>query len=275
MMRNVVGLVATSALAVILLAHPAPALPGQGAICNVAKETGARETSAGCVAFIHLAANDDTAAMYAAQKLCDETGDKSPLEQRAPQCSIVVDWARRQPIKDISILTDALTNRCWAHILLGEGEPAKRDCADALAAEQENERGGRSKQDAHLIYAAKGALESLLGKYQDALDNENTAADYLTSPDPGYAYIFHNRGLTYRDLGQFDSALDDFNLSIRLDHGYMPAYLARGLEYERRGDLARAKDDFSKAIALPAGDFDFGHQKHATAEAHLKSLMGK
>jgi tetratricopeptide (TPR) repeat protein len=269
-----VGLVATSAFA-ILLAHPATTLPGQSTICDVAKKTGARGTSARCITFIQIAGNDDSAAMYAAQKLCDATGDKSPLQQRAPQCSIVVDWARRQPIKDLFILTDALTNRCWVHILLGEDEPAKRDCADALAAEQENERGGRGRNDAHLVYAAKGALESLLGNYKDALSNENTAADYLTSPDPSYAYIFHNRGLTYTKLGQFDSALEDFDLSIRLDHDYMPAYLARGLEYERRGDLAHAKDDFNKAIALPAGDFDFGHEKRATAEAHLKSLMGK
>jgi tetratricopeptide (TPR) repeat protein len=227
---------------------------------------------------LQLAANDAEqrrlAEVGAAERLCDETGDKSPLGQRAQQCTIAADFARET--KTLYSLTEALTNRCWVHILLKEADLAKPDCADALAAEQENERhGADATRYGHAVYAARAALQSLLGNHKGAIEDDNTAIDYITSPDPSYAYIFTNRGLTYVDLGQFDTALDDYNQAIRLDRKYMPAYLERGLEYERRGDTQHARDDFEKAVALPAEDYDFGHEKHATAETHLKALSGK
>jgi tetratricopeptide (TPR) repeat protein len=276
MARLLIFLATTMALAATRHAEAATTM-GRDRGCAVDR-CDAQETTAHGVKPLRFAESDqerqDNAVRAAADRLCSETGDKSPLEQRAQQCTIVVDFARAHKI--LYSLTEGLTNRCWAHVLLKETELAKPDCADALAAEQENERHGwDATRYGHAVYAAKAALQSLLGNDKGALEDDGTAIDYITSPEPGYAYIFTNRGLTYVDLGQFDNALDDYNQAIRLDRKYMPAYLYRGLEYERRGDTQHAQEDFEKAAALPAEDYDFGHEKHAKAEAHLKALAGK
>ncbi|MGB6345009.1 MAG: tetratricopeptide repeat protein [Xanthobacteraceae bacterium] len=275
MVRNVIFLAAAATVTAHILVHPAIAFQSRNAVCAVMKKSGDRGLSNGCAGLIQLVQEEDYETLiYPAFKLCEETGDKSPLERRTQQCAIPIDWARAH--NEYSILTQALTDRCWVHILLNEAEPAKPDCAAALAAEQAYERkGGNAADYAHAVYAANAALQSLLEDFKGALDDENTAVDYITSPAPGYAYIFSNRGLTYTYLKQFDDALDDFNQAIRLDSKYMPAYLNRGLEYERRGDPQHAKEDFSTAVALPAEDYDFGHEKHDKAAAHLKALTGK
>jgi tetratricopeptide (TPR) repeat protein len=274
MARNLILLAVAATVTAHILVYPAIAFQSRNAVCAVMKESGDRGQSSGCAGLIQLVQEEDWPLIYPAFKLCQETGDKSPIERRAQQCAIPIDWARVH--NKYSVLTEALTDRCWVHILLNEAEPAKPDCAAALTAEQAYERkGGNAADYAHAAYAANAALKSLLGDFKGALDDENTAVDYITSPEPGYAYIFSNRGLTHTDLKQFDDALDDFNQAIRLDSKYMPAYLNRGLEYERRGDQQHAKEDFSAAVALPVEDYDFGHEKHDKAAAHLKALTGK
>jgi tetratricopeptide (TPR) repeat protein len=277
MARVLINLAATIGLVAVWHAASATTIPGRDLGCTVGT-CDAHVTTTFGGKLLRFAESEQErqhdAIRAAADLLCSETGDKSPLEQRAQQCTIVVDFAREHKI--LYSLAEALTNRCWAHIMLKEVELANPDCAGALEAEQENERHGEdATRFAHAVYAAKAVLQSLLGNDKGALEDDNTAIDYITSPDPGYAYIFTNRGLTYVDLGQFDSALDDYNQAIRLDRKYMPGYLARGLEYERRGDTRHAQEDFEKALALPAEEYDLGHEKHAKAEAHLKALSGK
>jgi tetratricopeptide (TPR) repeat protein len=275
MARNLFLFIVASTVAAHVFVHPAIAFQSQNAVCAIVKKFGDHGRSVGCAGLIQLVQEEDYGTrIYPAFKLCQETGDKSPIERRGQQCAIAIDWARVH--NEYSIMTEALTDRCWVHVLLDEAEPAKLDCAAALAAEQAYERkGGNAADYAHAVYAAKAALQSMLGDFKGAIDDENTAVDYITSPKPSYAYIFSNRGLTHTDLKQFDDALDDFNQAIRLDSKYMPAYLNRGLEYERRGDVQHAKEDFSTAVALPAEDYDFGHEKHDRAAAHLKALTGK
>ena len=67
---------------------------------------------------------------------------------------------------------------------------------------------------------------------------------------PDYAEAYYNRGLAYRDRGDFDRAIEDFNEAIELNHDYVDAYYNRGLAYRSVGMADRSIADLTKAIEL-------------------------
>src|SRR5215831_10001930 len=74
----------------------------------------------------------------------------------------------------------------------------------------------------------------------------------------------NNRGTIYRQMGELDRAIADFNEAIRLDPKYTAAYTNRGRTYELKGDSERARVDFKAALALPQ-KYDNGKWAHDTA----------
>ena len=61
---------------------------------------------------------------------------------------------------------------------------------------------------------------------------------------------YNNRGYAYRDKGDTDRAIADFNEAIRLDPKNAIAYTNRGLAYGDKGDTDRAIADLTEAIRL-------------------------
>jgi tetratricopeptide (TPR) repeat protein len=60
---------------------------------------------------------------------------------------------------------------------------------------------------------------------------------------------YHNRGITYKQLGLFDEALADFTQAITIDPNYAEAYYNRHLTYLQRGhagDDRAAKADMDR-----------------------------
>jgi len=89
--------------------------------------------------------------------------------------------------------------------------------------------------------------------YTGKCSDPQKAIEYLDSAikmKPDYAEAFHNRGIAYYDLGQYERAIEDYNESIRLnpDEGY--AYHNRGNTYNKLGQYQRAIEDFNEAIRL-------------------------
>ncbi len=58
------------------------------------------------------------------------------------------------------------------------------------------------------------------------------------------------QALAHYDKGEFEAALEDFDLAIRLDKGYDEAYNGRGWASYKLGDCEAALEDFDQAIAL-------------------------
>ena len=78
---------------------------------------------------------------------------------------------------------------------------------------------------------------------------EDDCTDVLDEGEPGsrdLAEAFTSRGFGYKQGGQYDRALEDFNQAIVLDPTYLPAYYQRALLYRQRGDFERAQRDFDK-----------------------------
>lgn len=64
----------------------------------------------------------------------------------------------------------------------------------------------------------------------------------------------HNRGVTYRDLGQHARAVEDFSMAIDLYPAFAEAYLLRGFCYAELNQMAHADADIRRAFELgPVG----------------------
>src|SRR5262249_44383457 len=57
------------------------------------------------------------------------------------------------------------------------------------------------------------------------------------------AGAFYNRGLCYRDLKDYDKAIQDFSAAIRLDSKNPAIFTDRGIAYIAKGDYDKAIED--------------------------------
>jgi len=55
-------------------------------------------------------------------------------------------------------------------------------------------------------------------------------------------------------MGDYQSAIADYNRAIEIDPAYQQAYARRGWAYLQLEDFAKAEADFDKALALAPGD---------------------
>src|SRR5271166_4562274 len=69
-------------------------------------------------------------------------------------------------------------------------------------------------------------------------------------PPRRLAIAFNNRAVAYKAKGDFDHALQDYDVSIELDPYAANHYNNRGIIYRIKGDLTRAIGEYGKAIAL-------------------------
>ena len=97
------------------------------------------------------------------------------------------------------------------------------------------------------------AYNNRANAYREKGDKDRALADYNEAIrlDPKYALAYFSRGSFYGNiLGDKDRALADYNEAIRLDPKYAPAYNNRGNNYSGRGDNGRALADLDEAIRL-------------------------
>ena len=59
-----------------------------------------------------------------------------------------------------------------------------------------------------------------------------------------------NRGVAYRNLGEWDKAIADYTKAIELDPKYAEAYCDRGVSYSNLGQWEKAISDYSSAIRI-------------------------
>jgi protein O-mannosyl-transferase len=68
------------------------------------------------------------------------------------------------------------------------------------------------------------------------------------------AYL--NRGLAYGDRGEFDRAMEDFDMALTINPRYGEAHLNRGMAFVAKGQFDRALEDYNAAIAAKPGYID-------------------
>ena len=92
----------------------------------------------------------------------------------------------------------------------------------------------------------------------DKKDFDGAIGDYglalkLYPADPDY---LNSRGAAYEAKNDLDHALTDYNAAIKADPKAVNAYNSRGAAYQRKGDFARAAADYSEVTRLQPDNID-------------------
>ena len=91
---------------------------------------------------------------------------------------------------------------------------------------------------------AQGLLRS--GQYEEAIPQ----FDVVIRLVPDFAEAYHGRGLAYYNEEQIDKAIADFDKAIDLKPEYADAYRNRGVLYMNRGQLTLGVPDLRRALQL-------------------------
>jgi tetratricopeptide (TPR) repeat protein len=96
------------------------------------------------------------------------------------------------------------------------------------------------------------AYNKLGSVYRDKGDLDRAIANYdeAVARDPRYADPYYKRGRSYFEKGDVDRAIADYGEAVKLNPNFVDAYNSRGLRYSDKGDLDHAIADFGRMIAL-------------------------
>jgi tetratricopeptide (TPR) repeat protein len=173
---------------------------------------------------------------------------------------VAIEAQTQLPTKDILNLSagtrahpnDGKNRRVQGSDPIGKSSPANGDdCAasgrDGIAA-CDRVIASRKFTGRRLAFAHynRGLAWLEMGEYDRAI------ADFDVSVrlDPTSAWTFNNRGSAWYAKADFDRAIADFDQAIRLDPEYALAYNNRGEVWKHRADFPRAIADYRQAIAL-------------------------
>lgn len=119
----------------------------------------------------------------------------------------------------------------------------------ALLSSLEN-RGAAADQLLSDALGNKGALYSGMRQYEKALPD----LDLAIKLNPQNPTNYLNRASAYMQLQKYDKAINDFNTGHQYDPDNPDILNNRGVCYLRLGDAKTALDDFSKSIAINSGN---------------------
>jgi tetratricopeptide (TPR) repeat protein len=97
-----------------------------------------------------------------------------------------------------------------------------------------------------LNYFRRGHAYFQIGQYQSAIEDYSRAIEL----DPSDARVYNSRGVSYDKLRQFERAVEDYSRAIKLDPNYASPYYNRGNVWGRLGKRAQACIDMRKACEL-------------------------
>lgn len=102
-------------------------------------------------------------------------------------------------------------------------------------------KGAQAAEDAF----RRGTALGKAGKYQQAIRAYSESIELV----PAYTSAYLFRGLTHRELGDFEAAIRDLNKVVSLDPS-ADSYRTRADSYARHGDLDKAIADYNKVLEL-------------------------
>jgi tetratricopeptide (TPR) repeat protein len=102
---------------------------------------------------------------------------------------------------------------------------------------------------------------------QYSLDQRIGGCTALIAQNANDADAFFNRGLAYKQKGQYDQAIEDYTSSIALKPGGADAFLGRGNAYYGKGQYDLAIADYQQALRLDPNNKDAGDASLMAEEA--------
>ena len=114
--------------------------------------------------------------------------------------------------------------------------------------------GQLSREGLAFVFHNRGVAFHELGDFHRAIQDYDTGLRY----QPADAYIdYTNRGRAYFELNEYRRAINDFNTALSLNPGFAEAHFERGRAYAAMGDTQSAAQDFSQARALDPGNPEY------------------
>jgi Caspase domain/Glucodextranase, domain B/Tetratricopeptide repeat len=105
----------------------------------------------------------------------------------------------------------------------------------------------------------------------------NLQIDYYTQAiEMGYsplANAYHNRGFAKNNLGQYQTAILDFDKAIKLESNYTISYNNRGKAHYELGNYNQAIADYDKAIEVGGSSYDPYYKYREDAVAKRDALL--
>ena len=112
-------------------------------------------------------------------------------------------------------------------------------------ADEHSKTSARDPEDASACNDRGRAFMSMR-QYDQAIYNFHMAIKL----DPEFAWAYYNMGVCYMDLDKYHVAIDDFTKAIELDPEFDLAYSSRGRCYRNLDQYQKSIDDCTKAIEL-------------------------
>jgi tetratricopeptide (TPR) repeat protein len=84
----------------------------------------------------------------------------------------------------------------------------------------------------------------------DDLEGAIAVYQQINQVDPQYEEAYFNAGLVYLDLGKFEEARQQFDLTLKFSPTHIRGYFYRGLASEFMGNIAAAKTDYEQALRM-------------------------
>ena len=105
----------------------------------------------------------------------------------------------------------------------------------------------KERHNKAIAYCVRGGAYSCKGEYERALEDLNVAIKL----NPKDAYAYYGRGIAYNDKQDYDCSITDFSRVIELNPEYVAeAYYARGIAYTKKKGYDCAIDDFNEVVKL-------------------------
>lgn len=103
----------------------------------------------------------------------------------------------------------------------------------------------------HIGYIMSGQASHNRGKDHFEAGNFAAVPEYTRAidHDPSIADWYVDRGMAYRELGEFDKALADYDMALQLEPDHRDAIVHRGRVFYRRREYHRAIADYDYVIA--------------------------
>ncbi len=131
---------------------------------------------------------------------------------------------------------EALNNRCFARIFIGDYVGAVDDCSQALSI---NPQSAKS-------YNNRGFARIFQEDYDGAVTDINRAIDI----NPRYVDAYCNRGLAWLRKGHYEKAIEDCTAALRINPRSSKALYNRGYALDKMGVPGRALLDYAQALTI-------------------------
>lgn len=108
----------------------------------------------------------------------------------------------------------------------------------------------KAQQEIQKINQAYEILKDYTPEEQTVSNSTNVRSDFRVQTTKNAPEIHYQRGVEFAETEQYEDAIAEFTLAIKLDHDYLKAYQYRGFILSKLGYELRANSDFRIVAGL-------------------------